>query len=178
VTPSWREPPGAWPPLLRGLGFGRGVGPSGREIHHVFLVHAKKAMEVLLTQECQMGQGAERAIPHEHVARPQRRLYRGDAGHVVRMPGIRDNLHEEPGPRVKQGEEMRHWDPTARALPPGLAKVLLEFRGISDIEKLDPSTRKVRCPRHRPSSWVVRSKEAVVRRSNCCQTPSGNRVRA
>jgi hypothetical protein len=77
------------------------VGTRRREIHNLFLVHAKKGMEVLLTQERQMGKGAERTIPHEDIAWPQRRMYRGDAGHVVRMPGIHDDLHEEPGSRVK-----------------------------------------------------------------------------
>jgi hypothetical protein len=100
----------------------------------VFLVHAEEGVEILLTEEGQMGKGAERAIPSKHVSRPQRRMQCGDARHVVSVPGIRDNVHEEPGPRVKQGEEMRHRDPTARALPPWLAKVLLEFWGIRHRE--------------------------------------------
>ena len=46
------------------------------------------------------------------------------------------------------------------------------------METLDPSTRNVRWPRHRPSLWVVWSQTAAVRRSHCCQTTSGHRVRA
>jgi hypothetical protein len=152
------------------------MGALWSEIDYLLLMHPQEGVEVLLTEERQRGTGAARAIPHEHVSGPQRRMHRGDTRHVVCVPGIRDDFHEQPGSHMTQGEEVGDWEAPARALPSWLAKVLLEFQGIGHRETRS-LPRKVRCPCHRPSSWGVCSKAADVRRTNCGQTPRGNRVR-
>ena len=81
-----------------------------------------------------MGKGAERAIPHEHVPRAQRRMERRHLGHVVGVPGSREHLQQEARAGMKQGEQVGHGEPTPRALPTGLAKVLLQFRRIGHRE--------------------------------------------
>jgi hypothetical protein len=77
-----------------------------------------------------MGKGTEGAIAHEHVPRAQSGMERGHLRHVVRVPGGGEHLEQEAGPGMKQGEDVSHGEPTSRALPTGLAKVLLEFRRI------------------------------------------------
>ena len=46
------------------------------------------------------------------------------------------------------------------------------------IEKLDPSTKKTRCPNHRPSSSVSLSKAAATRCKRSSKTTNGSRARA
>ena len=77
-----------------------------------------------------MGKGAERAIAHEDVPGAQRGMQEGALGHVVGVPGGREPLEQASCPGMKQGEDVRHGEPTPRSLSTGLAKVLLEFRGI------------------------------------------------
>jgi len=91
-------------------------------------------MEILLAQEGEMGKGAERAIPYEHVPRAPPRMERRHLGHVVGVPGGHEHLQQESGAGMKQGEQMGHGEPTPRTLPTGLAKRLLEFRCIGHRE--------------------------------------------
>ena len=138
---------------------------------------AQDGMQSLLTQEGQMGKGAARAVSHEHILWAPRRMERRDLGHVMGVPGSREHVQQEACARMKQGEQMGHGEPTPRALPAGWAKGLLPFRRIGPRDT-GPVDEAGTVPRHCPSSCVVWSHTAAVRRSHCCQTTSGNRGRA
>ena len=87
---------------------------------------AKDGRQSLLTQAGQMGQGAERAIAHEHLLWAPRRLERRALGQVMGVPGRREHVQQEARARMKQGEQVGHGDTTPRALPTGLATGLLQ----------------------------------------------------
>ena len=72
--PQLAEPAGVGQPLLRGLWLGSGVGTLGSEIDHLLVMDTKEGMESLAVQERQMGKGAERTVPHEHVLRTQQQM--------------------------------------------------------------------------------------------------------
>jgi hypothetical protein len=80
------------------------VRTGGCEIHQLPLLDAKDGVEALLVQACQMGQGAERAIAHQHVPRAQPRMARIDLRPILRVPGGREGLQQEARPRMKEGE--------------------------------------------------------------------------
>ena len=90
----------------------------------------KDAMEILLAEKGQMGKGTERPIPHEHVARAPRRMARSDLGPIVWVPGGGEGFEQKARPRLKEGEQVGHGEPTPWALSTRLAKVLWEFRRI------------------------------------------------
>jgi hypothetical protein len=87
------------------------------EIYQLLLMEPYYRMEVLLVQERQMGKGAEPAIGHEHVAGLSGRMPMAHMGHVVRVARRRQDLQEEPRPRMKQSEEVPDREPTPRLLP-------------------------------------------------------------
>jgi hypothetical protein len=157
------EPAGAGEPLRHGPRLGRGVGTSGGKIHHRLLLHAKDGMEGLMVPQGQMGKGTARPIPYEPVPRSPQRLERRHLGHVVGMPGRREHLSQETRAGRPQREQVGHGEPTPGALPTGLAKVLLEFRGIGH-GKTGPVYQA--CAVALPPSLVVRRLVA----DRCCPT--------
>ena len=57
-------------------------------------------------------------------------MERRHLGHVVGVPGGREDLQQEACAGMKQGEQVCHGEATPRALPMRLAKVLLQFGRI------------------------------------------------
>jgi hypothetical protein len=113
---------------------------------------AKDGMQALLAQEGQMGKGTERTVSHEPVLWAQRRMERRDLGHVVGVPGSREHLQQEARPRMKEGEQVSHGEPTPRTLPARLAKVRLQVRRIGH-RKTGPVDQE--CPVAPPPALIV-----------------------
>ena len=57
-------------------------------------------------------------------------MERSHRGHVVGVPGGHEPREQEARPSMNEGEQVGHGAPTPRALPPGLAHVLVQFRCI------------------------------------------------
>ena len=74
-------------------------------------------------------------IPHEHVARVQRRMKRSDLSHIVRVPGSCEHLQQDTGPGVKQGEQVEAG---------GLGKVIWAGAFIPTIPGTDTYTDQLR----------------------------------
>ena len=65
----------------------------------------------------------------------------------------RDDLQQQPGAGVEEGQDVGHREAAALGLVARLAEVGLQFR-VSGMENDEPSIRKVRWPSQgRPPRW-------------------------
>ena len=85
--------------------FQRGwLGPPGREVDDPPLAHAEDAVEPAADEQGQVGERAERPVPDQDVAGAQFRVQQGDARHLVRPERRGEEVLEQAGAGVEQGQ--------------------------------------------------------------------------
>ena len=123
-----------------------------------------------------MGIRAEPAVTDQDVAGGQFGMQLGGMGHVVRPQRMHDDVPQESGLGIEQGQQMSHRKPAAGLLVARLAEVGLEL-GVSGMENPEPSTNKTRWPCQSGTSPEPSSCRPNWSTS-CSNSSSGSRCRA